>query len=115
MRREAGDKVRSRHVCRERKQWKNAHVVRLMSKKTSKMKNEQQTAAAPISGKYYPRKMAHGWCVAHRITACGATIERFGVKYRTYREAFERAECMNREEAAAALRAASGNGKEVRP
>lgn len=107
--------MRSRRVCRERKQWKNAHVVRFMSKKTSKMKNEQQTAAAPISGKYYPRKMAHGWCVAHRITACGATIERFGVKYRTYREAFERAECMNREEAAAALRAASGNGKEVRP
>lgn len=84
--------------------------------KTSEMKNERQTAAAPVSGKYYPRKMAHGWCVAHRITACGATIERFGAKYRTYREAFERAEWMNREEArAAALREASGNGKEARP
>ena len=81
------------------------------------IENDEWTtdAAAPISGKYYPRKMAHGWCVAHRITACGATIERFGVKYRTYREAFERAERMNREEAAAALRAASGNGKEIRP
>ena len=97
--------MRSRRVCRERKQWKNAHVVRLMSKKTSKMTNGQQTAAAPISGKYYPRKMAHGWCVAHRITACGVTIERFG----------ERAGWMNREEVAAALRAASGNGKEIRP
>lgn len=79
---------------------------------------EQNQANNPVGmgGKYYPRKMAHGWCVAHRITACGATIERFGVKYRTYREAFERADRMNLEEAREAeLRAASENGKEVRP
>ncbi|WP_274972620.1 hypothetical protein, partial [Bacteroides fluxus] len=71
---------------------------------------EQNRANNPVGmgGKYYPRKMAHGWCVAHRITACGATIERFGVKYRTYREAFERADRMNLEEAREAeLRAAS--------
>ena len=59
---EARDKVRSRRVCRERKQWKNAHVVRLMSKKTSKMTNGQQTAAAPISGKYYLQDGARVVC-----------------------------------------------------
>lgn len=80
------------------------------------MKNEHQTAAAPGGSKYYPRKMAHGWCVAHRFTACGVTIERFGAKSQTYREAFERAERMNREEAAVTVSGeTSGNGKGVRP
>lgn len=56
-------------------------------------------SAAHISGKYYPRKMRTGYCVAHHITAMGVTIERYGAKYRTYSEAFDAAERMNREEA----------------
>lgn len=47
---------------------------------------------------YYPRKMRTGWCVAHEVTAAGVTIERYGVKCRTYAEAFDRAERMNREQ-----------------
>lgn len=79
------------------------------------MKDEHQTATAPTGGKYYPRKMRSGWCVAHHVTACGITIERFGAKSSTYREAFERAERMNREEeVTATLRAAAENRKEVR-
>lgn len=66
-----------------------------------------------MSGKYYPRKMAHGWCVAHHVTALGVTIERFDVKSQSYREAFERAERMNRKEAETELRAESRNEKEV--
>ena len=88
----------------------------LHRQKTTEMNNDLKPDAAPcIGGKYYPRKMAHGWCVAHRITACGATIERFGAKYRTYREAFERAEAMNRAEAEAAGRATRADGEGGRP
>lgn len=47
---------------------------------------------------YYPRKMRTGWCVAHEVTAAGVTIERYGVKCRTYAEAFSRAEVMNKEQ-----------------
>ena len=39
---------------------------------------------------YYPRKMRTGWCVAHEVTAAGVTIERYGIKCRTYTEAFNR-------------------------
>lgn len=78
------------------------------------MKREQEFSAANVGGKYYPRKMRTGWCVAHRITACGVTIERFGVKSQTYREAFVRAEQMNLEEAeASAAEHAGGIRKEV--
>lgn len=49
---------------------------------------------------YYPRKMRTGWCVAHEVTAAGVTIERYGIKRRTYTEAFNRAEVMNREQLA---------------
>lgn len=49
---------------------------------------------------YYPRKMRTGWCVAHEVTAAGVTIERYGIKCRTYTEAFNRAEVMNREQLA---------------
>ena len=51
-----------------------------------------------MSGKqivYYPRRMRAGWCVAHEIIAAGVKMERFGTKYRTYREAYEAAERMN--------------------
>lgn len=47
---------------------------------------------------YYPRKMRVGWCVAHEMTAAGVKIERYGVKCRTYAEAFDRAERMNRQQ-----------------
>ena len=49
---------------------------------------------------YYPRKMRTGWCVAHEIIAAGVKMERFGTKYRTYREAYEAAERMNSEQSA---------------
>lgn len=45
---------------------------------------------------YYPRRMRVGWCVAHEIIAAGVKMERFGTKYRTYREAYEAAERMNK-------------------
>lgn len=78
------------------------------------MEKNQEPTAANVGGKYYPRKMRTGWCVAHRITACGVTIERFGVKSQTYREAFVRAEQMNLEEAeASAAEHAGGIRKEV--
>lgn len=64
------------------------------------MEQRQQRAAVPTGGKYYPRKMAHGWCVAHPVTVCGTTIERFGAKYRTYGEAFKAAAGLNTEETA---------------
>ena len=38
---------------------------------------------------YYPRKMRIGWCVAHEVTAAGVKIERYGIKCRTYAEAFD--------------------------
>lgn len=44
---------------------------------------------------YYPRKMRVGWCVAHEVTAAGVKIERYGVKCRTYAEAYRRAYEMN--------------------
>lgn len=47
---------------------------------------------------YYPRKMRTGWCVAHEVTAAGVKIERYGVKCRTYAEAFDRAERMNQQQ-----------------
>lgn len=53
-------------------------------------------------GRYYPRKMRRGWCVAHTVTACGVAVERFGVRCCTYAEAFGRADKMNREAAEAA-------------
>lgn len=65
------------------------------------MEQNQVKATAVGGGKYYPRKMRRGWCVAHEVTACGVKIERFGVKCPTYAEAFNRADKMNREEAAA--------------
>lgn len=57
---------------------------------------------------YYPRKMRTGWCVAHEVTAAGVTIERYGVKCRTYAEAFDRAERMNRQQLEAAAGGAVG-------
>lgn len=48
--------------------------------------------------RYYPRKMRTGWCVAHEVTAAGITIERYGIRCRTYAEAFNRAEEMNLEQ-----------------
>lgn len=65
------------------------------------MENERKTDAAPVGGRYYPRKMRKGWCVAHLVTVMGATIERFGVKYGTYPEAFKAAQDINKAEAAA--------------
>lgn len=47
---------------------------------------------------YYPRKMRVGWCVAHEVTAAGVTIERYGIKCRTYTEAYQRAEAMNQKQ-----------------
>lgn len=47
---------------------------------------------------YYPRKMRTGWCVTHEVTAAGVTIERYGIKCRTYAEAFDRADRMNRQQ-----------------
>lgn len=79
------------------------------------MKQNQPTTAAGTGGKYYPRKMRRGWCVAHHVTACGITIERFGARTQSYREAFERAERMNREEAGTELPLSSGEGKEAEP
>ena len=77
------------------------------------MKQIQEKTAINTGGKYYPRKMAHGWCVAHYVTVLGVRIEHFGAKSQSYHEAFERAERMNREEAATELRAEAGTGKEV--
>ena len=39
--------------------------------------------------------MRVGWCIAHEVCAAGVKIERFGTKYKTYREAFQAAERMN--------------------
>lgn len=64
------------------------------------MEQNQVKAAAVSGGRYYPRKMRRGWCVAHRVSVCGVAIERFGVNCPTYAEAFSRADRMNREEAA---------------
>lgn len=44
---------------------------------------------------YYPRKMRVGWCVAHEILIAGTKIERYGVCYKTYKEAYCAAEKMN--------------------
>ena len=46
---------------------------------------------------YYPRKMRIRWCVAHEVTAAGVKIERYGIKCRTYVEAFDRAAKLNNE------------------
>lgn len=54
------------------------------------MENEKKTV-------YYPRKMRTGWCVAHEVSACGVTIERYGMKSQTYAEALRKAEKMNAE------------------
>lgn len=59
---------------------------------------------------YYPRKMRTGWCVAHEVTAAGVTIERYGVKCRTYAEAFDRADRMNRQQLEAAGDGSSAAG-----
>lgn len=45
--------------------------------------------------KYYPRRMRTGWCVAHEICTAGIRIERYGVRYKTYHEAFVAAKEMN--------------------
>lgn len=66
---------------------------------------------------YYPRKMRTGWCVAHEVTAAGVTIERYGVKCRTYAEAFDRADrmnCQQLETAADGSGTASGGNDERR-
>lgn len=47
---------------------------------------------------YYPRKMRVGWCVAHEVIAAGVKIEMYGIKCRTYAEAYARAEKMNLEQ-----------------
>ena len=65
------------------------------------MEQNQVKAAAVGGGRYYPRKMRRGWCVAHRVSVCGVAIERFGVNCATYAEAFDRADRMNRKEAVA--------------
>lgn len=78
------------------------------------MEHNQEKEAALPGGKYYPRKMRSGWCVAHHVTACGITIERFGIKFPNYREAFERAERMNREEAGKEFSTTSEDRKEAR-
>lgn len=65
------------------------------------MEQNQVKAVAIGGGKYYPRKMRRGWCVAHCVSVCGVAIERFGVNCATYAEAFDRADRMNREEVAA--------------
>ena len=44
---------------------------------------------------YSPRKMRTGWCVAHKMTVLGASIERYGIKCQTYAEALAKAERMN--------------------
>lgn len=49
---------------------------------------------------YYPRRMKTGWCIAHEICAAGVKLERFGTKYKTYREAFQTAERMNSNQSA---------------
>lgn len=67
------------------------------------MEENQVKATAGQGGKYYPRKMRRGWCVAHEVKACGVAIECFGTRCGTYAEAFSRAEKMNREEATALL------------
>lgn len=59
---------------------------------------------------YYPRKMRTGWCVAHEVTAAGVKIERYGVKCRTYAEAFDRADRMNRQQLEAAGDGSSAAG-----
>lgn len=64
------------------------------------MEQNQVKTVAGLGGRYYPRKMRRGWCVAHRVSVCGVDIERFGVNCATYAEAFDRADRMNREEAA---------------
>ena len=69
------------------------------------MEENQVKATAGQGGRYYPRKMRRGWCVAHTVTACGVAIERFGVRCCTYAEAFGRADRMNREAAEAAATA----------
>lgn len=86
------------------------------------MEQNQVKATAVGGGKYYPRKMRRGWCVAHRVSVCGVAIERFGVNCATYAEAFDRADRMNREETAApeatepsAAEAASGGAGEHFP
>jgi len=67
------------------------------------MEELQGKRAAAPGGKYYPRKMRRGWCVAHEVKACGVAIERFGTRCGTYAEAFSRADKMNREETEALL------------
>ena len=37
------------------------------------------------------------WCVAQEVTAAGVKIERYGIKCRTYAEAFDRAAKLNNE------------------
>lgn len=69
------------------------------------MEENQVKVTAGQGGRYYPRKMRRGWCVAHTVTACGVAIERFGVRCCTYAEAFGRADRMNREAAEAAATA----------
>lgn len=69
------------------------------------MEQNQEKAAIMNGGRYYPRKMRRGWCVAHEVKTCGVTIERFGLRFGTYAEAFSRADRMNREEAEAVLQA----------
>ena len=64
------------------------------------MEQNQVKTTADLGGRYYPRKMRRGWCVAHRVSVCGVAIERFGVNCATYAEAFDRADRMNRKEAA---------------
>lgn len=74
------------------------------------MSEQKKANNAPL---YYPRKMRTGWCVAHEVTAAGVTIERYGVKCRTYAEAFSRAEVMNKENRRTARKVETEGGGQI--
>lgn len=49
-------------------------------------------------GDYYPRKLKKGWCVAYEYRAGGVMLERFFMKFSTYREAYEACLRLNAED-----------------
>lgn len=57
---------------------------------------------------YYPRKIRVGWCVAHEVVIAGTKIERYGISYKTYQEAYRAAERMNSDQ-----QPASGHNKQA--
>ena len=78
------------------------------NRKATTMSENRKTTDTPH---YYPRKMRTGWCVAHEVTAAGITIERYGIRCRTYAEAFNRAEEMNLEQGGAAVSGTERSGQ----